>query len=507
MNRGPDSTGLSSSLFTKVLPIILALLSFAASVYYNEANLRILHHEAPEKLEPRYGWVQTADDISYLRPAENYYHKGVWRDNNPGLQAYFLRTPGYGLFRYVLMLIFGLEKSYHYFVYVQVLLFSISVWLLFQLALLCGLNFWVAVFLCFVYGLTPFASGFLYYSLTEGISPALLIAYAYFLLLARQNQQKFYFYMAALIMACIGLTRPVLLLFGAALPVAISGQKQKPFAGSFLTLVATAFIALAPLGFWALRSTLIAGFYPGIYPIYFLQNNSQYRPTHAAIWQFQKSYGTEGRDFHELMVPLWKATMNGDTADVHIDSILNDCPPFVKAEIGEARLRNSYTLYRQSIIYQRNNYPRGMPMPDTIPNLESQVVHDFKGYAQQMSRRHWFWCQVLVPLRLFRSLALHSNLSLYMFQHTYRGKWWMEGMRACFLLLHSLCCISFFFMLRGRNKPEMMLLGLCMAAYLFYLCYFFRGLEERYTLPVLPLMLLALAIAVSRAFRFEKARE
>jgi hypothetical protein len=31
----------------------------------------------------------------------------VWKDNNPGRQSYFLRTPGYGLFRYALMGMIG----------------------------------------------------------------------------------------------------------------------------------------------------------------------------------------------------------------------------------------------------------------------------------------------------------------------------------------------------------------------------------------------------------------
>ena len=174
-----------------------------------------------------------------------------------------------------------------------------------------------------------------------------------------------------------------------------------------------------------------------------------------------------------------------------------DCPAFVKEAIGEQRLRRSYTLYRQSIIYQRDNYPPGTAMPDTIAAIERDVIRDFQTYASEINSKHWLWCHVAVPLRLFRSASFHSNLSMYMFQHSYRGRWWMEAMRAMFLILHFLCCLSFMGILFLKNdRLNKVIFGLTVGAYFFYLCYIFRGLEERYTLPILPLMLLTLFLSI-----------
>ena len=114
---------------------IIAGLSVFTALFYNALNIKSLEAEAPERLEAKYEWVKTADDISYLRPAENYYLHGVWKDNNPGRQSYFLRTPGYGFFRFTLMEVFGMEQSYFYFKYVQLALFSISVLLLFHISM------------------------------------------------------------------------------------------------------------------------------------------------------------------------------------------------------------------------------------------------------------------------------------------------------------------------------------------------------------------------------------
>jgi hypothetical protein len=480
-------------------PFIIALLSLFAALFYNELNVHILRSVAPDRLEPKCEWVKTADDISYLRPAENYYLHGVWRDNNPGRQSYFLRTPGYGYFRYTLMEIFGVEDSYIYFRYVQLFIFAVSVLALFQIAILIGLPEKYALAMEAIYGLSPFASGFLYYSITEAISPALMIFYIFFLLLAYVRSKPSYFLLAALVMGYTGLTRPVLLLFGIALPISILwGRIPFSFSKKVAFVLLTGFIALEPISMWAIRSARIADGYVSIYPIYYIENNSQFRPAHAAIWDFEKSYGTEGLDFHQCMVPLWHATIAGDTSGIHVDSIMMACPDFVKQAIGEQRLRNSYIHYRQSITYQRSHYPREIAMPDTVPAIEQQVVRDFHTYTAEINSKHWFWCHIIVPLKLFKSLSFHSNLSLYMFQHTYRGRWWMEALRILFLVLHFLCCLSFIpLLLLSHDRVIRYLFGITILLYFFYLCYFFRGLEERYTLPLLPLMLVCLFYSVN----------
>ena len=497
-SKPPHRGGLNTGALIKYFPYIIAVLSLFAALFYNELNIKTLRSEAPDRLEPQYNWVKTADDISYLRPAENYYHTGIWKDNNPGRQSYFLRTPGYGLFRYTLMEMFGIEQRYFYFKYVQLFLFSISVLLLFYIALFIGLPLRYALLIEAIYGLSPFASGFIYYSITEGITPALMIGYLYFLLQGYYRSKPSYFLLAALILAYIGISRPILLLFGIGLPLGIywSGVPFS-FVKKIFFIFLTGLIAIAPISMWALRSSHIARKYVGIYPIYYAENNSQFRPTHQAIWEFEKSFGTEGRDFHQFMVPLWKATISGDTSEIHIDSIMLDCLAFVKQSIGESRLRSSFVRYRQSITYQRSLYPKETAMPDTIPAIEKQVIKEFQTYTSEINSEYWLRCHVIVPLQLFKSLSFHSNLSMYMFQHTYRGRWWMEAFRVIFLILHFLCCLSFIVLLLLKgDKLITVLLGLMIGVYFFYLCYIFRGLEERYTLPVLPLMLLSLVYTI-----------
>lgn len=477
--------------------LLIALLSFGTAIWYNEANIAALkeveHTQHVTKLDPSWHWVSTADDAAYIRPVENYYKYHTWQDNNPGRQAYFLRTPGYGLFRYGLMMVLGLEGGQLYFRYVQVLLFALSVFLLYRIGLMLCLPPAWSLTGEIIYGLTPFASGFLYYSLTEGITPALMIFYVYLLLLAYRRRGPFFYLLAAVLMGYIGLVRPVLMIFAAALPVMAwwSTSTLPALRRSAFILLNVLIIAL-PLTMWAYRSYRIAGEWVGIYPIYYAENNSQFRPSHQAIWRFASSFGMEGRTFHESMVPLWQATIHGDTSESHIDSILLTIPDFVKRDIGDQRLRAAYHGYRASIVYQRTHYTKEVAMPDTIPDAERQVIGDFDQFTTEIRSSHWLWCHVVVPVLVFKHLAFHSNLSLWLFQHTWRGAWWMEAARFIFLLLHIGCCLSAVYLLWSGERATRLLMGWLISAYFFYLCYFFRGLEERYTLPILPLMLLAL---------------
>ncbi|MBS1624603.1 MAG: hypothetical protein JST83_11320 [Bacteroidetes bacterium] len=481
--------------------LLIALLSFCTAILYNEANIHALkaveQRDHLVKLDPSWRWVATIDDAAYIRPAENYYHYHTWRDNNPGRQAYFLRTPGYGLFRYGLMCLLGFDAGQLYFRYVQVLLFALSVFLLYRVALLMGLPPRWALGVGAIYGLTPFAIGFLYYSLTEGITPALMIGYTFLLLSAYRRRGAFFYLVAALLMGYIGLVRPVLLIFAAALPVMIWWSTATFTWARRLTfvLINIAIIAL-PLTMWAYRTYQIAGQWVSIYPIYYSENNSQFRPSHQAIWRFASSFGMTGQTFHEGMVPLWQATIHGDTSEIHIDSILLTIPDFVKNDIGEQRLKSAYRLYRSSIAAQRRLYPIGTAMPDTILATEQAVVRDFDAFTSQIRYHFPFQYHILVPLSVFRLASLHSNLSLWIFQHTWRGTWWMEALRLIFLLLHVACCFSFLYFLWTRDRVAQLLFGWLIAAYFFYLCYFFRGLEERYTLPLLPLMLLAFMVSL-----------
>ena len=98
------------------------------------------------------------------------------------------------------------------------------------------------------------------------------------------------------------------------------------------------------------------------------------------------------------------------------------------------------------------------------------------------------------PLKVYGRMALHSNLSMYIFQKTLRGNPLMEFFRLLFFLLHASLFVLIWVALAAswRKWPKFAVYAVT-AVYLVYLAWFQRGIEERYTLPVLPVLLIAAA--------------
>jgi len=133
-------------------------------------------------------------------------------------------------------------------------------------------------------------------------------------------------------------------------------------------------------------------------------------------------------------------------------------------------------------------------MPKEIPAIEQEVIKEFKQLTEEYKRKFWMHYHLIAPLKVFKTMAFHSNLSLSVFQHTYRGNVMMEAVRFIFFAVHSLCFLFLFLSLIFIKNTDwkQTALNISVFIYIFYLCYFQRGIEERYTLPVLPLLLVGL---------------
>lgn len=172
----------------KKTAVIISLLSIISAYCFNELNLHWLKQDA---VELRLGeTVITNDDLSYIKPAEFYLKYGEFKNNFPGNGAYFLRPPGYSTLFIVLESFFELKETLKILKLIQLLFFGLSVYCFFFIAKeYLNSNKW-SIFITCIYGLTNIASGFLYYTLTEGITPALVIFYVFFILSAKKQKNE-----------------------------------------------------------------------------------------------------------------------------------------------------------------------------------------------------------------------------------------------------------------------------------------------------------------------------
>ncbi|MFN3874784.1 MAG: hypothetical protein ACK4L7_02585, partial [Flavobacteriales bacterium] len=112
--------------------------------------------------------------------------------------------------------------------------------------------------------------------------------------------------------------------------------------------------------------------------------------------------------------------------------------------------------------------------------------------------QHPFHHQVRVPLRVLKELVLHSNLNLWMFQQTWRGRPLMEGLRWFSAFVHAAALAAAAFAFLFRLPESLRLLSMGCSMYLAFLAYVQRGVEERYTLPVLFIGVVCAAFIANR---------
>lgn len=486
---------------------IVCFFSLLAAFFFNYLNL----HFVPENQLRNGSTIITNDDLSYLRPAEEFYQKGVWKDKMPGNISYFLRPPGYGIVYYCCLL---LSKNYALIILkiFQILLFTLSVYCLFKISIFLIKNDKLALIVAFIYGITPFAMGFLSYTLTEGITPALVIIYLYFLIkgvtVYQHKAKNLHFTLASLVFSFLFIARPVLGIFGLLLPVFIIYSYNR----WFKKIIIFGLIASSLMAIWQIRNYRITNEFIGLHPIYYQDHNSIYRPPFKAFWNFALGWNENIPKVHGYMIPFWKNSLEGNASVSQINNIINQLPEEVVNYFGSDRLTKVFSDYQKAILVQKPYYENGLAMPNSIITEEQKVVEEFNLLTKEYKQHFWLSYYVASPLKVFKNMAFHSNLSMYMFQQTYRGNYIMEFFRIIFFALHALCFIALIVILLPikTNKEDYQIqfaIFFSVFIYIAYLAFFQRGIEERYTLPILPILLVGLMITLNRFSKLSSFRK
>lgn len=474
--------------------LLLFLLTFIVGASLNVLNIQSLLSHLPEKV--RLGeTVLTSDDPIYLKPAMNFVDGLGWTDGSVGRQQYFSRPPGYSLFIAPFYALFGLKKGLFFIKFVQLFLFSLSSVCLLKLLEKLTKHNKCSFFISMLYGVFPLASGFVFYTLTEAITPALMIFYVYYLHRAWSFEGKLSFVKAAFVLSILLLVRPVFGMFLLPLGVLVFLQKQFSIKKRIMQFVFLTSLSLLPLFVWQVRVISICGEFPGLYPVYDKDVNTIYRPTHRAIWEFGKCWGISGKDFHEHIGPIWEQVIYRDSVSGNpIQAFIAIIPKDIVKAVGEDKIWKVFLAYQETVKIQKPYLLAKQKLPATIISQEQKVITLVSQLTQNYRTKHWFKYHVQVPLIYLKEMSFHSNLNLYVYQHRWRGSLLMEGVRGFALLLHVGVFVILFLSFFNRNLSLFSrLLGVSSMIYVLFLAYYFRELEERYTLPILPVLFLITA--------------
>lgn len=455
-------------------------------VLWYTLNLHYLSNDSPSSL--RFGVsVITSDDASYLASVENFLAGNGWRTNAVGDEGLVQRTPGYGLVYLMFRSWLAAPSAILSLVILQICLWTLAVAQLPRLILRFGFSEKISWVMAFFIGAFPAFSGFLGYTLTEGITPALVIFLISFLMEDRTRPLPL-----GALLGFVFLVRPALLpwLIPFVGILFFKGMKRSQ-------LVAALVISLLPIGIWLGYTWSVTGQWQGLHPVYHTNATNLYRPIHGEIWSFEKMWGREGADFHRQMLSYWDAAeLNETERRMLVEENINAFPESVVAELGKENLSEAYFKYTQVLVELK-----GKQM-DRETGLEIELRETFREFKSDFVKANLFHSFIIVPAQVYGNLAFHSNLSLYLFQKPWRGLWIVEIFRVLSFVMHSLIFVLFLVVpVFNRKNRNLVLIWLACASYLVYLCFVQRGVEERYTLPYLVPMLILVAATINQICR------
>lgn len=454
-----------------IFGVLIFIISSFSNYFIQRYNIHFQEQNQPEKIRFHQSII-TQDDWSYISPIENFLQLNIWKENSFGNNSYFKRTPGYSWF--IGIFIKDSKKitphNLKILIGAQICLQALVPVILFFLFIQFKLNLNISFYSSLFFGVLPTFNGFTNYTLTESISPFLVIAFVYFAL----GDKKWKIILSALILAYLILVKPVFS------PLILSYLFcLKPF--NFKTFIILMLVGILPFCIWKIRSYQIDKQSISIHPIYHSQNKSVYRLPHKAIYELVKLYQPNGKMYHE-----WIAKMENNIAQnkpLASEIAMEIFPKDFILKIGKKQFNQSVQDFYQTLV-QKNIYAQ----KGVYSTLEVKVAKEFENYRKQFITHYPIQSYIFTPLKVAKDMIFHSNLNLYIFQHQFRGILVMEIFRLISLIVH---CSIFFIPILGWIvfKQNYFLNTFILTSGLIFLYFIIiqRGLEERYTYPFIVL--------------------
>ncbi|MFT6716689.1 MAG: hypothetical protein ACJA0Q_001336 [Saprospiraceae bacterium] len=470
---------------------LVTLISFISIFGINRLNIKSsIEGGAKLRLETT---VKTADDVSYLLPAKNYLNNTGWNDGTLGIQSNYMRSPGYGVFCLPFFAIFKEATALSLIRTTQCISMALVAGTLFMLLLHWGFPKQLAFVSSAFLGIVPSFSGYVFYTLTEGISPALIFLLFALYAFSRQKNHRaekrgttLIFLFACVVFGFLFITRPVYGTF-ALLLLSIFFKIKAPLVRKALLSILGLILAFGPTVLWEHRNLKLGKEITGIstfYEIYSPSNNSIWRAPHQSIYELVKLFSISGQDYHEWSKKHETAAqLNHEWEDIQFPLSIFDDNSI--ALIGQDTLTKYVHIYQQSIseiaVYAAQN---------KYSAKEELVAQKFDEFTRQYKEEHTFRSWVITPLKVLKSIVWQSHLNLFLFWNTYGQSSWIK----LFSLFTSLLNFAIYFLpfcyllVNPKTIRKHLWLILSISLNIAYLIFVQRGLEQRYYSPLLPVL-------------------
>lgn len=445
--------------------------------------------------------IYSIDNEYYLSPVDNYVHGKGWK-RSPAVSDgdYYRRVPGYSLVYLLFYKLFGSENLWFFLKLFQFLLFTVTIPLFYRICsfLTNGIGPKIATV---IYAATPMVGGWVFYTITEGITPELMVLYLYFTYKGFQSiekRKKTIFYSIAMIfLTYLVLTRPYAAIAGIILVFAVLKDLsvlKRRFIPGFLLVFLIGFIGI---GSWALRNYRLTGELVLLEKAYHPQSLDRMKPEFRGMFSFAKCWGEDGDQFNKYHQPFYFAALAGDTEHLQIQKVIDQLPLTVVSDFGNDRLAEVLKLHQTAIAIQKPYYDQEKTQPDSYFPEQLKAEKAYNQLIKEYKQKHFFKYWIGSPLIYLKRMVIHSNTAhVFLFQGNVSLP--LRLYKALLLLIHLFIFGAVIFnVFRIKKRFEFVVFVLTPLLFIFFFCFVHKEIEQRYMLPVLPIMIIGSSLLLT----------
>lgn len=447
------------------------------AVLIHEVNLSHLEKQNDNQIT----LISTADEASYLRPPQNWQEGKGWKDSSIGHSSYIQRPPGYGLIFLVCKTI-SPNSPLVLLKFIQILAFLFSIIFLIKVLFKLTESTYYALVGGLIFGLLPCFNGFMYYTLTESLSPLLLLLLTHeFIAVVKHHRKPIPFGFA---IAFLLLIRPQLIIFPFVFVVFLLLRSRKFW---WVYLLST-----LPFLLWQVRNYSISGDV-SLHPIYSTTNKSIYRPPHEALSNLFRVWEYRSDQFHATV-----GSLTQDTSVTNLNKALENIPDHLKEEVYPILKSFQQVAYQQKRMFNQQNDIWELP-------IEEKFVVKTNALREDIIASNKTLYYLRTPTKSAVEIMTKSHLNLFVFQKTWRGNILVEILRHFCLIVINLSLLSMLLLLFKSKTPNYLkLIAFGVLCTFVYYVFFQRMNEERYMTPLLPLMFIGLITLIATVFQKAK---
>lgn len=484
------------SAFRKYL--LLAILIGAYATGINELNVRTIRKENPDntfcsgRSLVHNSTVSSIDNKWYVSQIR-YFLAGKGFTVDPDMYNYTVRrTPVYPLFYGLHYVLFGEAGSYYYIRFSQLLLFILATFAFYAAAKNFSGNSRIAAISAFLFASNLTLISYLYYTITEGISPALLAFLLYFFSRAYRFNRGKDWLLCGLFFALASLCRPSIFFAGPSLFLsAIFLNRQK---------LETVLIRLSFLVFGAgilFLPHLVRNYIVTKGDIVLLEkfygDPMDYGPPNMALrswiscWMNPADYPSEEISNYMKIVVCCDSSLHKEKL---LDLQMRELPARATMVNSKAAIRDAYSALYDYYDAKTFRKPR-------LAEAEKNAMDKLTALKAEFVRKAPLQYYFVTPLLIVKSVILQSNSASIPLLDNYPGDLVKTGIKLLLYLLNIFMFLSLPFLLL---KKSYRFFGLNTLLFVFltfaYITLILKYFEARYLIPLFPFLYLSAAMAL-----------